>query len=55
MEFRVSGNTLTITCQLSPGTSSKSGKTLLVASTNGFMPVEGSNLRVSLNVIKPKS
>ena len=55
MEFRVNGQTLTITCQLSPGTSSKSGKTLVVASTNGFVPVEGTNLKVSLNVVKPRS
>jgi len=55
MEFKVVGQTLTITCQLSPGTTSKSGKTLLVATTNGFTPVDGTNLRVSLNVIKPRS
>lgn len=54
MDIKVQGNTLTITCPLGSGVPSSSGKTLIVATTNGFMPVEGSDLKVSLNVIKPK-
>ena len=54
MEIKVEGNTLTITCPLGSGVPSKSGKTLVVATTNGFADVPNSNIKVSLNVIKPK-
>lgn len=54
MEIKVEGSTLTITCPLSSGVPSKSGKTLVVATTNGFIDIAGSNIKVSLNVIKPK-
>jgi hypothetical protein len=54
MEIKVEGNKLTITCILSSGVPSKSGKTNIVATTNGFTPVAGSDIRVSLNVIKPR-
>ena len=54
MDFKIDGNKLTITCQLSQGSPSRSGKTLIVASTNGFTPVEGTDIRISLNVIKSK-
>ena len=54
MEFRVEGNKLIIIAEIGPGKSSASGKTLVVASTNGFVPVAGSDLKVSLNVIQPK-
>lgn len=54
MDIKVTGNTLTITCQISSGVPSRSGKTMIVATTNGFVPVENSDIRVSLNVIKAK-
>ena len=54
MEIKVTGNKLTITCDLGSGVPSKSGKTSIVATTNGFTPVANSDLRVSLNVIKPR-
>jgi len=54
MEIKLEGNKLTITCSIGSGVPSSSGKTLVVATTNGFVPVPDSNLRVSLNVIKPK-
>ncbi len=54
MEIKLENNTLKLSIPLSSGTSSKSGKTLLLASTNGFVTVAGTDLRVSVNVIKPK-
>lgn len=54
MEMKVEGNTLTITCPLGSGVSSKSGKTLVVASSKGFVAVPESDLKVSINVIKPR-
>ena len=54
MEIKVEGNTLTITCALGSGVPSKSGKTNIVATTNGFASVAGSDVKVSLNVIKPR-
>ena len=55
MEIKLSGNTLTITAQLSDGVPSKSGKSNIVATTNGFVGVDGSDIKVSLNVIKPRN
>ena len=55
MDFKVTGNKLTITVTLEKGTLSSSGKSLVVASTGGFTAVEGTDLKVNLNVIKPKS
>ena len=54
MDIKIEGDILTIKVVLSVGEPSKSGKTLIVATTNGFVPVEDSNLKVSLNVIKPR-
>ncbi len=54
MEIKVTGNKLVITCDLGSGVPSKSGKTQIVATTNGFVAVAGSDIRVSLNVIKPR-
>lgn len=54
MEIRIEGNQLIIKSTIGSGVPSSSGRTLVVATTNGFVPVEGSDLRVSLNVIKPR-
>ena len=55
MEIKLEGNRLTITTDLGNGVSSKSGKTLIMATTSGFITVAGHpELRVSLNVIKSK-
>ena len=54
MEIKVEGNTLTITCPLGAGVPSSSGKTLVVATTNGFISVDNSDVKVSLNAIKPR-
>ncbi|KKN75170.1 hypothetical protein LCGC14_0383290 [marine sediment metagenome] len=49
-----SNGEITIKFKPDRGTVSRSGKTLIVATTSGFVPVEGTDLRISLNVIKPK-
>jgi len=54
MEIKVDGEKLTITATLSSGVPSSTGKSLVVATTNGFMAVAGTDIRVSLNVIKPR-
>jgi len=54
MDIKISGDKLTITCTLGSGVPSASGKTMIVATTNGFVGVAGSDVKVSLNVIKPR-
>ncbi len=54
MNIKIVGNKLHIETELSAGTLSGSGKNLVVATTNGFVQVDGSNVKVSLNVIKPR-
>jgi len=52
MDIKLENGKLTITVTIGPGVPSASGKTLVVAGTGGFVPVPGSELKVSLNVIK---
>jgi len=54
MDIKLEGNKLTITATIGSGVPSSSGKTLVVATTNGFISVADSNLKVSLNVVKPR-
>ena len=54
MDIELEGDKLTITCTVGSGVPSSSGKTLVVATTNGFVAVTGTDLRVSLNVIKAR-
>ena len=54
MDIKVEGSTLLIKATISDGVPSSSGKTLVVATTNGFVSVPGTDLKLSLNVIKPK-
>lgn len=54
MDIKLDGNTLTIKAVVSSGVPSASGKTLVVATTNGFIAVAGTDLKVSLNVIKSR-
>lgn len=54
VKYAVKGNTLTITCDISPATIGKAtpsstGKTLAVGSTGGFVDV-GNGLKLSLNL-----
>ena len=54
MEIKVVGDKLTIICTIGSGVPSSSGKSLVVATTNGFVRVPDSDIKVSLNVIKPR-
>jgi hypothetical protein len=54
METTLKGNTLTVEMELSKGERSKSGKSLIVFSTNGFKKVDNSEYQISINVIKSK-
>ncbi len=54
MDIKIEGNKLTITCDLGSGVPSSTGKSLVVATTNGFVAVVDSDIKVSLNVIKPR-
>jgi len=55
IKMEVKGKTLLITCPLNGGVASKSGKSVVVATTNGFTEVPKSDIRVNLNAIKPRS
>ena len=54
INIKIEGNQLTITATISSGVPSSSGKTLVVCSSNGFIPIPGSDLKLSINVIKPR-
>jgi hypothetical protein len=54
MKATLKDNVLTVEMPLEKGTRSKSGKSLIVFSTGGFQSIEGTNLQISVNVIKPK-
>ena len=54
MEIKLEGNILTIIATVSSGVPSSTGKSMVVATTNGFVAVADSNIKVSLNVIKPR-
>jgi hypothetical protein len=54
VDIKVEGNVLTIKATLEAGTPSKSGKTMVVSTTSGFQKIAGTNLSVSLNVIKSR-
>jgi hypothetical protein len=55
IKFEVKEGKLVITCPINGGVPSRTGKSLVVATTNGFVDVPGSDIRVNLNAIKPKS
>jgi len=54
METKLDGNVLTVKMPLGKGERSKSGKSLIVFSTSGFKKIEGTDLQISINVIKSK-
>ena len=55
IKLEVKEGTLVITCPINGGVPSRTGKSLVVATTNGFADVPGSDIRVNLNAIKPRS
>jgi len=54
MDIKLEGKKLTIQTEVTEGTVSSSGKSMVVATTNGFVGVPDSDLKVSINVIKPR-
>ena len=54
MEIKIENNVLMIDVPLSSGTPSASGKSLVVASTGGFIDIPGSEVRINLTAIKPR-
>jgi len=50
--IRVKDGYLEIRQQIGKGTVSSSGKSLVVVSTGGFKPIDGSEIRVNLTAIK---
>ena len=58
MKVKVEGSKLTIELDITPGSVSKSGKTLVVATTGGFVKtgevVGGKPLSIAVNAIVPK-
>lgn len=55
VEMKVEGNILTIRVDLSKEFGpSTSGKTTIIASTEGNVSVEGSDAKVGLNVYRPR-
>lgn len=51
MKSTLKDNILYLELPLEKGSRSKSGKSMVVFTTNGFKPIEGSELKVSINVI----
>jgi hypothetical protein len=51
MKATVKDNIIYLELPLEKGTRSKSGKSLLVFTTSGFKPIEGTELKISINVI----
>ena len=54
MKVTINDKKVSMELELTPGVVSKSGKSKIVFSTGGFIPVEGTDLKVSINIIKPK-
>ncbi len=52
--IRVKSGYLEIRQKVGAGVISKSGKSLNVVSTGGFKPVDDTDMKVNLTVIKPK-
>lgn len=51
--MKVENGYLIVSMKLGTGRPSASGKTLVVATTGGFVPVNGSEVKVNLTAIKP--
>ena len=54
MKATVNGNKVTIEAELTPGVPSSTGKSLLVFTTGGFVPIEGTGFKVAINIIKSR-
>jgi hypothetical protein len=54
MEAEIKDNVLILRIPLTKGTPSSTGKSLVLASTRGFIDVPNSDVKYSLNVIKKR-
>jgi len=54
VEVKVSGKKVTITFELQPPRPSSTGKTNIVFTTGGYVPVSGTDMRVNLTAIAPR-
>lgn len=54
MEAEIKNNVLTLTIPLSKGTLSSSGKSLVLATSSGFVKVPDTDISYSVNVIKKR-
>lgn len=52
IDVKVTGTKMVITVDTTGKDLSSSGKSIMKATTNGFMAVEGTNMKLSLNVIE---
>ncbi len=53
VQIKVDGKKVTIIADLTGTDQTSSGKSIMLAGTGGFVPVEGSDIKVSLDVIRP--
>ena len=52
-DAKIEGEFITIRMKMNPNPKpSSTGKSLIVASTGGYLPLEGSDIKFSVNVIK---
>jgi hypothetical protein len=54
MKATLKDNIIYLELQLEDGKRSHSGRSLVVFTTNGFKPIEGTELKVSINVISKR-
>jgi len=52
MKTELNNDELTINLPIEKGKRSHSGKSQIVFTTKGFVPIEGTDLKISINVIK---
>ncbi len=53
LNYDKSKKVLIIEVAIGEGVMSKTGKSIVVASTNGFITIPGTDMKINLNVIKP--
>ena len=52
MDVKVNGKTVTATIHLDEGRPASTGKSTILYSTNGYIPI-GEGMRISINIIAP--
>lgn len=54
MDIKIDGRKVVVTFNLQEPRPSSSGKSDLLYSTGGFVPINGTDMRINLTVIKPR-